>query len=160
MKIYFANGLFSDADLAYNEKIVKTIRNEIPGIEVYLPQENMSINDKSKSASASDIYLGDAQNLDESDILVAVLDGVTIDPGVAAEIGYMRAKNKTILALYTDTRESSKTINPAKVEQLEDIGENQFPYLNLFVTGAVKSKGKIFNNVEDLILELKEKYRF
>jgi len=121
------------------------------GYEVYAPQRNEAINDKTKSADSIAIFNGDTEQLESSDILVAVLDGIAVDPGVAAEIGYMAAKGKTIFGLLTDGRESSKTVNLAKIEALNEIAENQFAYVNLYVVGAIKKNGRIFTRRQDLI---------
>lgn len=188
MRIYFANGLFSEADREYNEKVVQKI--ESLGISVYLPQRNMAINDKTKAASAVMVYDGDTEELKRANALVAVLDGPVIDPGVAAEIGWVSGWNemceskfmedmnitlkgnarsvgddpekidiprvKPIIAIYTDCREMSRTINDAKVEMsASDLGENQFPYANIYVTGAAKKYGKIVSSTEDCLNQLR-----
>lgn len=154
MKIYLANGLFSEADYLYNELLADQMI--MLGYEVYAPQRNTAINDKTKSADSIAIYNGDRDELDKSDILVAVLDGIAIDPGVAAEIGYFAANGKMILGLMTDSRESSKTWNDAKIEALGQPLENQFVYANLFVVGAVKQNGQIFTSRESLVNHLEE----
>jgi nucleoside 2-deoxyribosyltransferase len=148
-KIYLANSLFSEADLNYNDFLYRQL-TEI-GLEVYAPQNNMSINDKSKSADSVAIFNGDTEKLEWADAILAVLDGPVIDPGVAAEIGYMAAKGKTILGLFTDSREPSKTVNAAKVSALSSPLESQFTYANLYVVGAIKKFGKIFTSREDLM---------
>lgn len=153
-KIYIANGLFSQADFEFNEKIADLI--EEAGYLIYLPQRNEAINDKTVSADSIAIYHGDKAELDDSDILVAVLDGAVVDPGVAAEIGYMAAKGKTIYGLFTDSRENSKTMNQGKHDALFSPVENQFAYVNLFVVGAVKENGKMFLSLEELLTHLKE----
>jgi nucleoside 2-deoxyribosyltransferase len=154
MKIYLANGLFSEADFMYNEILYKELTDL--GVEVYAPQKNTAINDKSKSADSIAIYNGDTEKLEWADAIVAVLDGLVIDPGVAAEIGYMAAKGKTILGLFTDSRENSRTVNDGKILSLKSTLENQFAYANLYVVGAVKKHGKIFNSREDLIHHVKQ----
>jgi nucleoside 2-deoxyribosyltransferase len=154
MKIYLANGLFSEADYNYNEYLADKFIEL--GYDVYAPQRNTAINDKTKSATSIQIYDGDTNELDSADILVAVLDGIAIDPGVAAEVGYFSAKGKTIYGLYTDSRESSKTQNPAKVKALGKALENQFSYSNLYVVGAVKKYGNVFLSSKDLFKHLKK----
>lgn len=151
-KIYFAAPLFSKADQMFNEYLVKKIREELSNFEfdVYLPQENMAINDKNSYANSSQILSGDLKELDESKILVAMIDGSEVDAGVAAEIGYSYAKGKIIVALFTDSRQQGYD-NIKKINALSEVGENQFMYKNLFVTGMVKEKGHLLTNVEDLI---------
>jgi nucleoside 2-deoxyribosyltransferase len=152
-KIYLANALFSEADLIYNEFLYRQLKEL--GFEVYAPQNNMAINDKTKSADSIAIFDGDTEKLEWADAIVAVLDGPVIDPGVSAEIGYMAAKGKLILGLLTDSRESSKTVNPDKISFLSSPLENQFPYMNLYVVGAIKKFGNVFTSREDLLSYLK-----
>jgi len=150
MKIYIANGLFSEADFLYNELLTDQL--VVQGHEVYAPQRNASINDKSNFADSIMIYNGDKEQLDWAEVLVAVIDGVSVDAGVAAEIGYFAAQGKTIVGLYTDSRENSKGHNNAKkITVMKDIAENQFSYVNLFVVGAIKSNGVIFNTRAELL---------
>ena len=52
-KIYFASPLFSEMELAFNKVLVEKIRDQFPGVEVYLPQEQMAINDKSSYADST-----------------------------------------------------------------------------------------------------------
>lgn len=156
MRIYLANGLFSEADRLYNDLLFDELT--VRGNEVYAPQRNESINDKSKSATSRQIYNADREKLNWADALVAVLDGAVVDPGVAAEVGYFAANGKTIVGLYTDSRENSKTTNKSKINLLEKELENQFSYVNLFVVGAIKENGVIFTDRESMIdfLESKE----
>ncbi|QBF34685.1 nucleoside 2-deoxyribosyltransferase [Mycoplasmopsis phocirhinis] len=154
-KIYFANALFSQAELTFNEYVVKKIRN-LGKYEVYLPQENFSINDKTQFADSKKIYLADKKELDSSQILVAVLDGLVIDPGVAAEIGMAAQRGMKIYGLITDSRKTGYLQkDDARFELIcNSKAESQFMYFNLFVIGAVKANGELFDNVDDLIKEL------
>ena len=45
MNIYFAAPLFAKSDLLYNADLVNQIRSTYPQADIYLPQENASIND-------------------------------------------------------------------------------------------------------------------
>lgn len=74
MKIYFANGLFSEADRMFNAFVVDKIRKMSSDIEVYLPQENDDINDKTKFADSVKIAEEDNKELLSSDLVVAVLE--------------------------------------------------------------------------------------
>ena len=98
-KIYFAGPLFSQADLRYNAYLVEQIRQLDKTIDLYLPQENAAINDKSAYADSKMIALADTENVLASDLLVALLDGPTIDAGVASEIGVAYAKGIPVVAL-------------------------------------------------------------
>lgn len=165
MKAYLANGLFSEADARYNEFLGTKIRKAIPGIELYIPQENAALNDKNAYANSTDIFHGDNSYLDQAELLIVVIDGVEIDSGVAAEIGRFTAlydceikqfgqSNKKIYALYTDVRLNGRN-NTKKIDALiEDGTENQFVYRNLYAVGAIKSIGKIFNSSDMLFKHL------
>lgn len=154
MQIYFGAPLFSQADREFNEKIVKQIRGALavdnPDVSIYFPQENGDINDKNSYASSKDIYLADVEQLNKSAFMIALLDGETIDSGLACEIGIATSRNIPVIGLYTDVRQKGFD-NEEKVSALSEIGENQFMYKNLFVVGAIKSLGEIVDNVEDLV---------
>lgn len=156
MKGYLANGLFSIGDKMLNEFIALKIRLDSPEIDLYSPQENGAINDKNGYADSLMIAQADTDKLKASDFLVAVIDGVEIDSGVAAEIGMFATTGKPIYALYSDSRQQG-TDNINKINALtEDSTENQFVYRNLFVIGLIKNtSGGIFETVESLIEQLK-----
>ncbi len=156
MKIYFANALFSQAELNYNAQLAAKIRQLDQTIDLYLPQENDSINDKQAYADSKMIAQADTEKLLASDLMVAVLDGLTIDNGVASEIGVAYAKEIPIIGLYTDTRQQGSS-NQQKLQALGQIAENQFHYVNLYTTGLIKLNGTIVNSEADL-LEAVKKY--
>lgn len=155
MKIYFANALFSQAEINYNAKLAAKIRQLDPQIDLYLPQENAEINDKQAYADSKMIAQADTQKLLQSDLMVAVLDGLSIDNGVASEIGVAYAKEIPIVGLYTDTRQQGSS-NQKKLQALSEIAENQFHYLNLYTTGLVKLNGIIVNNEAGLLAAISD----
>lgn len=166
IRIYLASQIFAECWRDYNEKLATRIEEEFPEVELYVPQRNKSINDKTKCASAEDIAHGDlTNNLDHDDIVVAVVDGDTPGIGTVLEIGYFSRmcqeeieKNgftkKKIISLYTDSRECSKTQMPAKNEKLKEFAECQFSYLNLLLVGALKRYGAMCDNIDSVIEEL------
>ena len=156
MKAYLANGLFSIGDRYVNERIAAELRKAIDGIELYVPQENGAINDKSAYADSRAIAAADLAHLEESDVLIAVLDGVEVDSGVAAEIGVFSTFNRPIIALFSDVRQQGRD-NENKIQALvEDGTENQFIYRNLFVVGLIKRNGVIVGTIEELADEVKK----
>ncbi len=157
MKAYLANGLFGMGDRLLNSLIASEVRKEIQGIDLYVPQENAEINDKSLYADSISIAKGDMDRLKESEFLIAVIDGVEIDSGVAAEIGAFYMMNRPIFALFTDVRQEGRD-NEKKIQALVNDGtENQFVYRNLFVIGLIKeSGGNIYPTVEQLVYGIKE----
>ncbi|MBH9988922.1 MULTISPECIES: nucleoside 2-deoxyribosyltransferase [unclassified Lactobacillus] len=150
MKIYFANALFSQAEINYNAQLAAKIRQIDDAIDLYLPQENASINDKQAYADSKMIAQADTEKLVNSDLMIAVLDGLSIDNGVASEIGVAYAKEIPIIGLYTDTRQQGAT-SQEKLHALTQIAENQFHYVNLYTTGLIKLNGTIVNNEKDLL---------
>ncbi|WP_258040979.1 nucleoside 2-deoxyribosyltransferase [Lysinibacillus sphaericus] len=156
MKAYLANGLFSLGDRLVNERLAKAIRQAIPDIELYVPQENDAINDKSSYADSLAIAEADLAMLQMSNVLVAVLDGVEIDSGVAAEIGAFSMLNRPIVGVFTDVRQQGRE-NMMKIEALIRDGiENQFVYRNLFVIGLIKRNGVITTSIDDAVLAVQE----
>ncbi|QIK57262.1 nucleoside 2-deoxyribosyltransferase [Erysipelothrix sp. HDW6A] len=150
MKIYFASPLFSNMERIYNADVVSRIRNQYPDIEVYLPQEQGDINDKSSYADSVMIAKLDTQELLSSDLLIAVLDGITVDAGVASEIGVAYQAGIPVLGLYTDSRQEGYD-NKEKIEALSELAESQFSYVNLYTVGLIKLNGYLTNSEEDLI---------
>lgn len=151
MKAYLANGLFSLGDRLVNEQLAVAIRDAISSIELYVPQENDAINDKTAYADSLAIAQADLEMLRKSDVLVAVLDGVEIDSGVAAEIGAFAMLNRPIIGVFTDVRQQGRD-NMQKIEALVRDGiENQFVYRNLFVVGLIKRNGIITTSIEEAV---------
>lgn len=156
MKAYLANGLFSIGDRYVNEVIARELRAAISEIDLYVPQENDAINDKNAYADSLAIAEADLNSLKESDVLIAVIDGVEIDSGVAAEIGAFAMLNRPIVALLSDVRQQGRT-NTKKIDALiADGTENQFIYRNLFVVGLIKQNGVIASTIEEVVEQVKQ----
>lgn len=139
MNIYFAAPLFAKSDLLYNAKLVEEIRSLSNELTIYLPQENEAINDKTAYADSQ---------------MIALLDGLTIDPGVASEIGVAYAKGIPVIGLYTDSRQQGGT-HPQKIAALQEVAENQFHYLNLYTIGLIKLNGALVTSEEALLSQVK-----
>lgn len=149
-KIYFASPLFSEMELLYNQLLVEKIREAYPDYTVYVPQEQMEINDKNAYADAKAIAKYDTDALLDSNLVVAVLDGATIDVGVATEIGVAYQAGIPVLGLYTDSRQQGAT-NQKKLDALQEVAESQFAYINLYTAGLVKLNGAIYSTSAALI---------
>lgn len=100
-KIYLAAPLFSRAECDYNSDLRDELTNA--GYKVFLPQED-SNNIKDNVDRQKIIFSKNLKGIDNSDVLVAVLDGADVDSGTAWEIGYAFAKGKPIIGLRTDFR--------------------------------------------------------
>lgn len=149
-KGYLGNGLFSMGERLVNKIISLRLRGEIKDLDLYVPQENPAINDKSAYADSIMITHADLGELKRCDFMVAVLDGNTIDEGLCGEVGYAYGKEIPIFGLWTDVRQFGRD-NKQKVDALiEDGAENQFMYRNLLIVGMIKDTGGLYSSVEDL----------
>ena len=168
MKIYLAGSIFYYGDVLRNTEWAKKIREAVPGVDLYSPLENSDINGpegKKKFAGSKEIADGDNARLDNTDILVVCIDGDVIPAGSAAETGVMREKirrgdHKYIVGICTDNRQMFLTHSQAKNEGgAAALGEQQYSYQNLYVTGLIKESGILVSNIDDAIAFIKEKAR-
>jgi nucleoside 2-deoxyribosyltransferase len=99
--VYLAAPLFGEAECDFNRKL----RNELisAGFKVFLPQED-SNNIKDNKDRQKIIFNKNLKGIENSDILVAVMDGADVDSGTAWEIGFAFSKGKPVLGLRTDFR--------------------------------------------------------
>ena len=123
-KGYYAAPLFSHMELQYNEFLVGKIREAYPELGLYVPQENGEINDKNAYADSILIAKQDTDRLLESNIMIAILD-----------------------------RQQGAT-NEKKLAALQEVAESQFPYVNLYTIGLIKTNGVVVNNTDDLITQI------
>lgn len=167
MRVYLAGSIFYYGDILRNTEWAAKIRQAIPGIDVYSPIENTDINGpegKKKFAGSKEIANGDNVRLDNTDVLVACIDGDVIPAGTAAEIGVMREKirrgdHKYIIGICTDNRQMHLTHSAEKDEGgAASLGEQQYSYQNLYVTGLIKEAGVLVSNIDDAIAALTEWY--
>lgn len=152
-KLYFASPLFSSMEVRYNASVVKEIREQYKDLDVYLPQEQGDINDKNSYANSLMIAKADTDALLASNVLVAVIDGLSIDPGVASEIGVAYQAGIPIIGLYTDSRQQGFD-NKNKIEALSELGESQFSYVNLYTVGLIKLNGVLVDTEEAMIASI------
>lgn len=155
IKVYYAAPLFTRAEQLYNVDVYEALRTALLGsefnhkVDIFFPQEQ-PINDKNSYADSKMIAKLDADEVEDCDILIAVLDGQGVDPGVASEVGMAYALRKPVLGLYTDIRRLGAD-NEDKVKALHEVAENQFHYVNLFTTGLIKlGGGNIYTDEEAL----------
>lgn len=154
-KIYFASPLFSEMERVYNENLVQNIRETYPDVEIYVPQEQGEINDKNAYADSVAIAKYDTDALLDSELMVAVLDGSTIDVGVATEIGVAYQAGIPIIGLYTDSRQQGAE-NKQKLAALQEVAESQFSYINLYTVGIIKMNGAIYSTSRDFITAIND----
>ena len=166
MKVYLAGSIFYEGDKLRNKLWAQLIRAAIPGIDLYSPIENTDINDKSKCADSIAIANGDNTRLDNTDVLIACIDGDVIPSGTSAEIGKFHekivgrtgnARPRHILGIGTDSREMSLTHNDAKdASGHNGVFENQYSYQNLYTIGLIKQGGVLVRTIDEAIKYLIE----
>lgn len=160
MKAYLAGPIFTYGDLLRNTEWAKKIRDAFPDIDLYSPVENTDINGvegKKKFAGSKEIAKADNERLDKTDVLIACIDGDVLPAGTCAEIGKFHEKiargdNKIIIGICTDNRQCHLTHSEAKDNGgAASLGEQQYSYQNLYVTGLIKEYGVLVSNIEDAI---------
>ena len=142
MKGYFASHFFNDAMFQWTENFAQAIEAQTQ-LDLYVPQRNADINDKKNkddTITALAISKADTQKLKEANILIACLDGLSIDDGVAAEImahGVMAEFEadhgihfpRLILGVLTDMRSQGS-------------GDNRL-YRNQMIIGKIQEHGRV-----------------
>jgi nucleoside 2-deoxyribosyltransferase len=99
--IYLAGPLFSKAEQQFNYQLYEKLVKE--GFNVFLPQEEC------KGLEGFRIFEKCKEGIDFSEIIIAILDGADADSGTCWECGYAFAKNKHIIAIRTDFRNTGDT---------------------------------------------------
>lgn len=169
MNAYLAGSIFYYGDVLRNQEWAAKIRAAIPGINLYSPIENTEINGtegKKKSAGSIKIVEADNQRLFNTDVLIACIDGDVLPSGTCAEIGFLSAlieggANKQIIGICTDNRQCFLTHSAEKdAAGAAALGEQQYSYQNLYVTGLLKRYGVLVSNIDEAIEELKEFNQF
>lgn len=98
-KAYIAGPLFDEGERWFIEKIESMV-SEL-GFETFLPHRD---NPPKVKDNVKEIFHNDKTAIDNCDVVVANLNGLTTDDGTAWEIGYAFAKGKYIIGLHTDWR--------------------------------------------------------
>lgn len=164
MKAYLAGPIFTYGDLLRNTEWAKKIREAFPNIDLYSPVENTDINGvegKKKFAGSKEIAAADNARLNSTNVLIACIDGDVLPAGTCAEIGKFHEKiargdTKLIVGICTDNRQCALTHSEAKdAGGAASLGEQQYSYQNLYVTGLIKEYGYLVSNIEDAIRMIK-----
>lgn len=157
VKIYLGGAMFTRAQVLYNLQLAHRLRKN--GYTVYCPNENMEINDKTRTdLSGERIYLADIAELEKSNVFLCQ---VSEDSGTMWEAGYMDCLSRHVdpkrfwgsIGLAEDIRLETKP-NP-----LQFGVDNQALYLNQFIVGGLKLSLGIYLDVERLIEKLESLQR-
>lgn len=165
MRVYLAGPIFFYGDYLRNIEWANKIRNVFPDIDLYSPVENTEINGvegKKKFAGSQEVANADNERLNNSDILIACIDGDVLPSGTCAEIGKFHEKiargdDKYIIGICTDNRQCFLTHSEVKdIGGRSSLGEQQYSYQNIYVTGLIKQGGILVNTIEEVIEEMKK----
>ncbi len=102
--LYLAAPLFSMAELEFNQKVENNISDYF---DIFLPQRDGGLMDKmikegtSVPAASASVFGKDLAAIKDSDVVLAVLDGRSIDEGVSVELGFAYALNKKCFGMQT-----------------------------------------------------------
>lgn len=164
MNIYMAGPIFTLGDKFRNDCFYNKLKEAFPTADIYDPLQNTEINGvegKKKFAGSKEIAEADNARLNNTDVLIATIDGDVLPSGTCAEIGKFHEKiergdHKYIVGICTDNRQCHLTHSEAKdIGGAADLGEQQYSYQNIYVTGLIKQYGKLVSNIEDAIAYIK-----
>jgi len=105
-RIYFAAPLFTQAEWLWNLQLAEKLRAF--NFDIILPQlraEPMLL--KKESFDPLILFAANVQEIDQADIVLAILDQADPDSGTCWECGYAYKAGKPIIGLRTDIRNSA-----------------------------------------------------
>jgi hypothetical protein len=146
VRIYVAGALFSEAERAWLDGLAARLRSE--GFDLFVPHEQFT---ELTDVTAAEVYRVDAEGVRAANVLLAWLDGPSIDDGTACEIGMFAelvardaGRYSGLVGLVTDLRLQRRR------------GRATGDGMNLFVAGAIETCGRICWSVDEAILALRE----
>jgi nucleoside 2-deoxyribosyltransferase len=153
---YLAGPLgFSEVGRLFHQTVIIPLVKEV-GFEIRDPWELTPIaliapviempygQDKKKAWSRLNLVIGrnNVLAIEESDLIIAILDGTDVDSGTAGEIGYASALGKTVIGYRGDFRLSA---------------DNEGSLVNLQIEYFINSSGgQIVTNIKSLKNALEE----
>ncbi len=147
LRIYLAGPLFSEGERAWLDEVAARMRGE--GFDCFVPHEEQL--SELREPKPSEVYRIDAEGIRSANVLLAWLDGPSIDDGTACEIGMFAElvaggdpRYRGIVGLVTDLR----------LQRHRGIADGDG--MNLFIAGAIEACGRICWSVDEAIEVLKE----
>ncbi|MCP4370658.1 MAG: nucleoside 2-deoxyribosyltransferase [Deltaproteobacteria bacterium] len=104
INVYFAGPLFTHAEITWNKLLAESIEKVNPNIELFLPQIKTAAALKCLPPDFKRVQQICLDGIDESDTVIAVLDGADADSGTCFECGYAYAKGIPVIGIRTDER--------------------------------------------------------
>ncbi len=127
-QVYLAAPLFNEGERTFNARVTELLEEFM---EVYLPQRDGGLMSEMVAAgvpsaiAARSIFCRDLDAIQRAGYVIAILDGRTIDEGVAFELGVAFAQAKRCVGLQTDSRRLAMWgNNPMIVGALETVFES------------------------------------
>ena len=100
---YIAGPLFNEGERWFDEQLEVLARQA--GFTTFLPhRDGKEAKTYTGAERITRIFQEDVSAIDQADIIVANLNGITTDDGTAWELGYAYAKGKHLVGIYTDWR--------------------------------------------------------
>jgi nucleoside 2-deoxyribosyltransferase len=142
MRVYLAGSIFTPYERAFLDDCAARLRAD--GFDVFVPHEQKDLVGVDVTAEA--VFAADAGGVVDSDAVLAVLDGPSVDDGTACEIGLFYGlkqrdpERKGVVGLLTDLR-----------------GERRGDFaINLFVRGCIDaSDGAVVGSLDDALAILR-----
>ena len=106
-KIYFAAPFFSQGERRGNAIAVKMLEDNYDVFYPYrdgLRVTDLVAKDVEPSAASKEIFKLDVEEIENADLIVAVLDGRVPDEGVCVELGIAFSLKKTVVGVLSDSR--------------------------------------------------------
>jgi nucleoside 2-deoxyribosyltransferase len=106
-RVYFAAPLFSPLEREFNLRLTEILQARF---SVFLPQRdglllaNQPFDATNYAALARTVFQSDIEAIRTARLVFAVLDGRTVDEGVAFELGFAYALQKRCVAFHSDPR--------------------------------------------------------
>jgi nucleoside 2-deoxyribosyltransferase/predicted secreted protein len=134
-RVYLAAPLFSEAERSFNTSVARLLGRHL--FDVHLPQEAGDDSCTRDTREQERLFELNRMALENSDFIVAIIDGADADSGTAWEIGYAFARRKPVIALRTDFRR---------------VGHNE--QVNLML----EQSAKVVGSVEEVLVALQSPY--
>jgi nucleoside 2-deoxyribosyltransferase len=99
---YIAGPLFNEGERWFDEQIERIAAGA--GYKTFLPYRDGKEGKIKSEANIREIFKEDVKAIDQADIVIANLNGITTDDGTSWELGYAYAKGKHLVGVYTDWR--------------------------------------------------------
>lgn len=97
--VYLAGPLFDEGERWHIEQLEQLVAEL--GFRTFLPHRD---NPPKTVDTVAEIFANNRDAIDECDLVVANLNGVTTDDGTAWEVGYAYARDRTLIGFHTDWR--------------------------------------------------------